>query len=134
MSEKTHPPLPSPQELIVRTLGPMTRPSPMPKGYRFVNESERVLVTSTTSRFPTRSVSPDTVPSFEIGGPRARILFNPASTTCGIVTCGGLCPGLNDVIRSVVLTLFHHYGVRSVLGFRYGYASMTRNPFAPRWS
>src|SRR5208283_5067900 len=45
---------------------------------------------------------------------------------CGIVTCGGLCPGLNDVIRAIVLGLFHHYGVSSVLGFRYGYEGLAQ--------
>jgi 6-phosphofructokinase 1 len=44
--------------------------------------------------------------------------------TCGIVTCGGLCPGLNNVIRSVVLTLTYAYGVHRILGFRYGYAGL----------
>src|SRR5262249_17950397 len=45
---------------------------------------------------------------------------------CGIVTCGGLCPGLNDVIRSIVLSLHHQYGVRTVYGFRFGYEGLVR--------
>ena len=52
------------------------------------------------------------------------LFFDPSTLTCGIVTCGGICPGLNNVIRSVVLTLTHSYGVRRVLGFRYGYAGL----------
>jgi 6-phosphofructokinase 1 len=43
------------------------------------------------------------------------------------VTCGGLCPGLNDVIRSIVLSLYHHYGVKKVYGFRYGYEGLVRS-------
>jgi 6-phosphofructokinase 1 len=43
----------------------------------------------------------------------------------GIVTCGGLCPGLNDVIRSVVMNLHHQYGVPKVYGFRYGYEGLS---------
>ena len=60
-------------------------------------------------------------PRFEAAGPREKIFFDPATLNCGIVTCGGLCPGLNDVIRSIVLSLHHHYGVRTIYGFPYGY-------------
>jgi 6-phosphofructokinase 1 len=61
---------------------------------------------------------------FELAGPRARLLFDPVATRAGIVTCGGLCPGLNNVIRSIVLELHHKYGVRDVLGFRNGYQGL----------
>jgi 6-phosphofructokinase 1 len=63
-------------------------------------------------------------PSFEIAGPRRQIYFDPSKLKAGIVTCGGLCPGLNDAIRAIVLSLFHHYGVRTVFGFRYGYEGL----------
>jgi len=62
--------------------------------------------------------------TFELAGPRRMIFFNPAEIACGIVTCGGLCPGLNDVIRSVVMTLSYSYGVGRIYGFRYGYAGL----------
>jgi 6-phosphofructokinase 1 len=62
--------------------------------------------------------------SFELAGPHATLYFNPASTRAGIVTCGGLCPGLNDVIRSLFLQLHHAYGVKEVLGFRGGYQGL----------
>jgi 6-phosphofructokinase 1 len=52
------------------------------------------------------------------------LFFDPANVVCGIVTCGGLCPGLNDVIRAVVLTLHHYYGVKKVYGFRFGYEGL----------
>lgn len=58
---------------------------------------------------------------FQIAGPRRQIFFDPASTRAGIVTCGGLCPGLNNVIRSIFLELHYHYQVPSILGFQYGY-------------
>ena len=61
---------------------------------------------------------------FELAGPRERLFFDPAHTRAGIVTCGGLCPGLNDVIRSIFLELQHGYGVREVLGFRGGYQGL----------
>ena len=62
--------------------------------------------------------------SFEVAGPRERIFFNPARTTAGIVTCGGLCPGLNDVIRALVMELSHRYGVPHIYGFRYGFEGL----------
>lgn len=61
---------------------------------------------------------------FELAGPRARLFFDPAKTRAGIVTCGGLCPGLNNVIRSLLLQLYHGYGVREILGFRGGYQGL----------
>ena len=66
----------------------------------------------------------DTSKAFEKAGPRERIFFDPAKTRAGIVTSGGLCPGINNVIRSVVLQLFHKYGVKEILGFRYGFAGL----------
>jgi 6-phosphofructokinase 1 len=63
-------------------------------------------------------------PLFEVAGPREKIFFNPAQTCAGIVTCGGLCPGLNDVVRSLFFELDHAYGVKEVLGFRWGYQGL----------
>ncbi|KAB2641911.1 MAG: ATP-dependent 6-phosphofructokinase [Verrucomicrobia bacterium] len=61
---------------------------------------------------------------FELAGPRAKLFFEPAHTRAAIVTCGGLCPGINNVIRSLFLELHHSYGVREVLGFRHGYQGL----------
>jgi 6-phosphofructokinase 1 len=61
---------------------------------------------------------------FELAGPREKIFFDPKQTRAGIVTCGGLCPGMNDVIRSLFLELHHAYGVREVLGFRGGFQGL----------
>ena len=57
---------------------------------------------------------------FEEAGPRQDLYFDPGKTKCAIVTCGGLCPGLNDVIRAIVLEAYHAYNTPSVLGIRYG--------------
>jgi 6-phosphofructokinase 1 len=54
-------------------------------------------------------------------GPREFIYFDPKHVRAGICTCGGLCPGLNDVIRAVVRCLWNRYGVRSIQGFQYGF-------------
>jgi 6-phosphofructokinase 1 len=61
---------------------------------------------------------------FELAGPRAKLFFDAGKTCAGIVTCGGLCPGLNNVIRSLFLQLHYGYGVTDVLGFRGGYGGL----------
>ncbi len=63
-------------------------------------------------------------PAFVPAGPRAELAFDPTTMRAGIVTCGGLCPGLNNVIRSITFTLRYLYGVSEVEGFRYGYAGV----------
>ena len=62
--------------------------------------------------------------SFEAAGPREKIFFNPSKVTAAIVTCGGLCPGLNDIIRGIVTQLHYRYAVTNVFGFRYGYEGL----------
>ncbi len=65
--------------------------------------------------------------SFEEAGPREKIYFDPARTTVGIVTCGGLCPGLNDIIRGLVNRCHLQYGISRVYGFRYGYEGLVQS-------
>jgi 6-phosphofructokinase 1 len=62
--------------------------------------------------------------NFEMAGPREKIYFDPAKTSAAIVTCGGLCPGLNDIIRGVVMELYHRYGVTRIFGLKYGYEGL----------
>eukprot|EP00008_Paramoeba_atlantica_P011831 CAMPEP_0201490790 /NCGR_PEP_ID=MMETSP0151_2-20130828/27500_1 /ASSEMBLY_ACC=CAM_ASM_000257 /TAXON_ID=200890 /ORGANISM="Paramoeba atlantica, Strain 621/1 / CCAP 1560/9" /LENGTH=449 /DNA_ID=CAMNT_0047876887 /DNA_START=54 /DNA_END=1403 /DNA_ORIENTATION=- len=62
--------------------------------------------------------------TLEVAGPHERLYFKPKKTKVGIVTCGGLCPGLNNVIRGLVLCLWHRYGVRQLVGFRFGYEGL----------
>jgi 6-phosphofructokinase 1 len=57
----------------------------------------------------------------EKAGPREKIYFNPGHVHAGVITCGGLCPGLNNVIRSIVRTLWYQYGVSRITGIRNGY-------------
>jgi hypothetical protein len=68
--------------------------------------------------------APDPRLTFELAGPRERLFFEPAKTTAAIVTCGGLCPGLNNVIRSCCLELLHNYRVPRFLGIRSGYMGL----------
>lgn len=120
------------EDLQVRTLGEPTFDSPLAEyvadrttNAYYVAEDDRVLVDDTITLLQRRGdITLGEVPSYEPGGPRRKIFFDPATTKAGIVTCGGLCPGLNDVIRALVLELFEHYGVTDVIGFRNGYAGL----------
>ncbi len=79
----------------------------------------RRLVNSYDERDP-ENVTPESN-HLEKAGPREYLYFNPAHVTAGICTCGGLCPGLNDVIRAVVRCLWNRYGVRRIKGIQFGY-------------
>jgi 6-phosphofructokinase 1 len=107
----------------VRRLGEAEFPSPM-RGVRFVRDDERVLFASRLDALAPYLEAGEEPPAFEVAGPRERLFFDPARAAAGIVTCGGLCPGLNDVIRALVMSLHHHYGVRRVIGFQYGYEGL----------
>ena len=111
-------------DLNIQKLGECRIDSPM-ETTQFVNDSESILFHHRLSELAPFLESGRPVPSFEVAGPRERIYFDPSKLKCGIVTCGGLCPGLNDVIRAVVLSLFYHYGVQTVFGFRYGFEGLT---------
>src|SRR5215813_10223242 len=87
---------------------------------RWVNESERIPDTI----LRTVDARPEDGLLFELAGARQHLFFDPPETRAGIVTCGGLCPGLNDVIRSLFFQMRHAYGVREVLGFRWGYQGL----------
>jgi 6-phosphofructokinase 1 len=110
--------------LAVTKLGECRIPSPM-SNVHFIEDGEVVLFPSEPGEVKSCLEQGRPIPSFELAGPRRKIYFDPSKLKCGIVTCGGLCPGLNDVIRAVTLSLFHHYGVRTVFGFRYGYEGLS---------
>jgi len=112
-----------PLDFTIERLGECRLPSPM-AGVRFVSDDDRVLYASTLKDLEASVSANGRPPELEMAGPRARIFFDPSQLGCGIVTCGGLCPGLNDVIRAIVLSLHHHYGVRRIYGFRYGYEGL----------
>ncbi|MFF0794524.1 ATP-dependent 6-phosphofructokinase [Streptomyces spiralis] len=92
----------------------------------YVAEGDRVLLEDTVSMLAEHSLPPGLAPSFEAAGPRRKIYFDPARVTAGIVTCGGLCPGLNNVIQGLVKELSAHYKVKRILGFRNGLQGLTR--------
>ena len=101
----------------ITVLGAARYPSPL---RRWVDDSERVPATIVR----TVGGQPEDALLFELAGARKNLFFNPPETRAGIVTCGGLCPGLNDVIRSLFYQMHHGYGVKEVLGFRWGYQGL----------
>jgi 6-phosphofructokinase 1 len=125
----THIAMPIASEMRVARLGEARIPNPFSTSY--IDDRERLVHPALLSDVQHYLDAGEELPSFEIAGPREHLLFDPGSLRCGIVTCGGLCPGLNDVIRAVVLSLHHHYGVRTVLGFRYGYEGLGSRGLSP---
>lgn len=112
-------------DFTIARLGECGIPSPM-SGVRFVDDDERVLYHVSLREIKAWLDKATEPPAMETAGPRRMLFFDPTKLACGIVTCGGLCPGLNDVIRAIVLSLYHHYGVKKVYGFRYGYEGLVR--------
>jgi len=118
--------LPEQHELEVARLGKCSIPSPLvDRDGEFVDDENRVLVSAESKDLERFLATGEQPPSFEAAGPRRELFFEPRNLTVGIVTCGGLCPGLNDVIRSLVMTLTYVYGTKRIIGFRYGYAGLT---------
>ncbi|HEY3277668.1 MAG TPA: ATP-dependent 6-phosphofructokinase [Syntrophorhabdaceae bacterium] len=112
-------------DFTISRLGEGTVPSPM-KGAHFTRDDERVLYHTRLADIRAWIDARTNPPAIEAAGPREHIYFEPSRLACGIVTCGGICPGLNDVIRAVVLSLYYHYGVSKVYGFRFGYEGLVQ--------
>jgi 6-phosphofructokinase 1 len=121
-------------------LGPAKVPSPLRlragsmdgepvlQPVNYVCDDDRVLYRIELDG-PGQAVSTSELGELEKAGPREKLFFAPGRVHAAIVTCGGLCPGLNDVIRSIVMTLWNQYGVRRISGIRYGYRGLL--PDAP---
>jgi len=93
---------------------------PGKSGTRFISDEARITVDVEVEVLEGLIEKKQPLPSFEQTGPRKKIYFDPSKLKCAICTCGGLCPGLNDIIRSVVLELYHIYHVRNIYGIRHG--------------
>ena len=112
-----------PYDFTIQNLGECTIPSPVNVSY-FTPDNKRLLFNIYLHQYDLSRV-PDGYPlSVEVAGPREKIFFDPSKTKAAIVTCGGLCPGINDVIRSLVMELYHRYGVRNIVGIRYGFQGL----------
>jgi 6-phosphofructokinase 1 len=106
-------------DTTIESLGEGRIDSPL-RNLQFAEDVNRVLMDASADTIEQHIREGSTPISFLKAGPRRKIFFDPSKLKCALVTCGGLCPGLNDVIRSVVLTLFHAYGVKNILGIKYG--------------
>ncbi len=109
----------------IPTLGAAKIPSPLELGRGkageiFLSDDDRVLIDVNVDNVRKRVQAGMDLPAFELAGPRSHIYFDPSKLRCALVTCGGLCPGLNGIIRAVVLELYYGYGVRNIYGIRYG--------------
>jgi len=110
----------------ISTLGEAKISSPIKKRNRdkqlknFVSGDDRIIVNLKLSDITSMIKKGEDPPCFEMAGPREKIYFDPSKLRCALVTCGGLCPGLNDIIRSIVLELYYGYGVCNIYGIRYG--------------
>lgn len=115
-------------DLEVSSLGERSFPSPLALSSVHNNQvadyvTDRARVTLTVETTIDAPGAPLLL--FEKAGPRAELFFDPAHTRAAIVTCGGLCPGINNVVRSMVLELHYRYRVKEVLGFRYGFEGLS---------
>ena len=86
----------------------------------FTTDNQRILFNCNSENFPEYNDQSGKSRTIELAGPRENIFFEPSNTTAAIVTCGGLCPGINDVIRAITMELFYRYGVKNILGIKYG--------------
>ncbi len=116
------------EQFIVPKLGNCTIESPLNLSkelgdgvFNYIQDDQRIVMKSDI-RYYKSCIAENIEPvSFEKAGPKEYIYFDPAKTKVAIVTCGGLCPGLNNVIRGLVMQLFDRYGVNRVVGIKYGY-------------
>ncbi|HEU4679912.1 MAG TPA: ATP-dependent 6-phosphofructokinase, partial [Terrimicrobiaceae bacterium] len=121
----------TPEDLVIKSLGERTIASPLEKHFQeagrthaFYGDDFRVLLDHDLATIRSTFESGAEPLCFEAAGPRRKIFFQPDETICAIVTCGGLCPGLNDVIRSIVMQAYYRYGVPRTLGIPYGFEGL----------
>ncbi len=110
----------------IKTLGECKVESPLKSsGYKKVcfqsdNKKMPYRITMTDEKLPDNFYNE----LFELAGPREKIFFEPEKIKSAIVTCGGLCPGINDVIRAIVMESYYRYGSTEIYGIRYGYGGL----------
>ena len=108
----------------VQQLGPGEHANPSTHEV-FIDDGERIAFSSQIKNLQHQFAKKLPPPAFEKAGARKTIFHNPASTRAAIITCGGLCPGLNNVIKGLVNVLEESYGVENIFGIRYGYKGLT---------
>ena len=110
-------------DFIVSSLGKCAIPSPV-TGQKFVRDDESVTYFMDPAEINGYIGRGEAVPAFERAGAREMIYHNPAWCRAAILTAGGLCPGLNEVIKFLTLCLIRNYGVRDIYGIPYGYRGL----------
>lgn len=113
-------------KFIIETLGEAKIPTPLQLAdeLNLVDDDDRLLAQPFLAETQEAVSQGLSLEGFELAGPRRRLYFDPARTRAAIVTCGGLCPGINAVVRAITLQLWHRYGCREVLGIRNGYPGL----------
>ncbi len=123
--------LPDIPDFTIETLGPAKYDSPLKTFFEsdqskseFKKDTDRIIYNSrieSLKAFQAAGIDP---PSMEIAGAREKLFFDPKNTKAAIVTCGGLCPGLNDVVRAIFMIMHYRYQVKEVLGIKYGFKGL----------
>jgi 6-phosphofructokinase 1 len=110
-------------DFSIQNLGERTVSSAVTVSY-FTQDEKRILFNNDLHHYLDFRKNESLPLSLEIAGPREKIFFDPPKTKAAIVTCGGLCPGINDVIRSLVMELYHRYEVKNIVGIKYGFQGL----------
>ncbi|MBC32263.1 MAG: diphosphate--fructose-6-phosphate 1-phosphotransferase [Muricauda sp.] len=92
--------------------------------FNYVKEDDKLVYDLSLDTYNKCLTNKEEPLCMEKAGPRQHIYFEPGKTTAAIVTCGGLCPGINNVIRGIVMALHYFYGVPRILGIPYGYEGL----------
>lgn len=109
--------------LEIETLGECKLPSPV-RNPVFVEEGSRLFLDYNEGRMRSQVAKGIAPASFEEAGPHHKIFHDPAWSRAAILTAGGLCPGLNHVIKGLVEILTLDYGIETIYGIRYGYRGL----------
>jgi len=117
----------------IEQLGPVSIPNPIGEigEFNYISEEERLLLNPHYSALEDCVETRNLPDGFELAGPRKTLFFDPLKVRAAIVTCGGLCPGLNAVIRGLVLQLWFSYHCKDILGIRFGYQGLGDQGLSP---
>lgn len=123
----------STERFTIETLGKPAIDSPIDRAdeITFIDDHERIAHNPQLSSISKAFAKGELPEGFEVAGPRAKIFFDPSATRAAIVTCGGLCPGINAVIRALVMQLWYRYQCHDILGIKYGYGGFSPDAEPP---
>lgn len=118
-----------PIDFSVREICEPTIPNPIeiPHNKSFLNRSDCIAYDPNINSLEKDFKATGRPLCFELAGPRAKLAFEPETTRIALTTCGGLCPGINTVVRSIVLQAWTRYGVKNIVGARFGYHGLGKD-------